>query len=712
MVRMLLLLPGILAVILTACKVRDKTETAAGLQNRPPLAPKPYVELPLGSIKPEGWLFHQLLLMKNGMTGHLDEWYPSVLGERNGWLGGEGDGWERGPYWLDGLVPLAWLLDDDSLKNKAMPWIEWTLNSQTEEGYFGPVPFVEEPEPEPGIQKSRRRDWWPKMVMLKVLKQYYEATGDERVIDLMTRYFRYQLSQLPETPLDHWSFWANKRGGENLMMVYWLYNITGETFLLDLGDLIHEQTFPWTRVFLHTDCYRGAELDHLYPYNTGNRYPYEDTLIERLCVEQLQSFHCVNLAQGIKEPLIRYQQDPDPEYLAAVKKAFRDIRHFHGQPQGMYGGDEPMHGRVPTQGVELCSVVELMYSLEKMIAVTGDTEFMDHLERIAYNALPAQISDDFTSRQYFQQANQVMLTRDRHNFYEEDHHGQTDLCFGLLTGYPCCTCNLHQGWPKLVTHLWYATADGGLAAIMFAPSVVRARVGEDIEISIRQVTRYPFDDRVRFNISLSRAVEFPFHLRIPGWCDEATLSLNGSLLRTEKGGNMAVIDRRWENEDVLELQLPMKTRLERWVENSVSVHRGPLVYVLKIGEVWSHVDSTDRWGDFHEVRPTDPWNYGLLESAVEDPAGGFEFLSRNRGTGAVDLKRKNSEFYPWSVENAPVMIKTKGKILPDWKPYRHMAGPLPHSLPLKHLEDEQPDEITMIPYGCSTLRITEFPVVR
>jgi len=301
----------ILSLLLPACRQNDATgyEPFNPLQNRAPLVAKPYMELPLGSVKPEGWILKQLQIMRTGMTGHLDEWYPSVVGERNGWLGGDGDGWERGPYWLDGLVPLAWLLDDEELKAKAMPWINWTLNSQTEAGYFGPVPFMEEPEPEAGLQKSRRRDWWPKMVMLKVLQQYYEVTEDEKVINLMLNYFRYQLEELPITPLDHWSFWANRRGGDNLMLVYWLYNQTGEDFLLDLADLIHEQTFPWTSIFLNDDCYEGAHLDHLYPYNTGNRYPFDQALIDRLCLKQLQSFHCVNLAQGIKEPIIRFQQD-------------------------------------------------------------------------------------------------------------------------------------------------------------------------------------------------------------------------------------------------------------------------------------------------------------------------------------------------------------------------------------------------------------------
>ena len=86
-----------------------------------------------------------------------------------------------------------------------------------------------------GIQRNNCGDWWPKMVMLKVMQQYYSATGDKRVIDFMTKYFQYQLKTLPVYPLDHWTFWARYRGGDNLMSVYWLYNITGDDFLLDLG---------------------------------------------------------------------------------------------------------------------------------------------------------------------------------------------------------------------------------------------------------------------------------------------------------------------------------------------------------------------------------------------------------------------------------------------------------------------------------------------
>src|SRR5688572_18806761 len=193
--------------------------------NRLPLHTNPYIELPLGSIRAEGWLKEMLNRQKHGATGRLDSLYPLVMNNRNGWLGGDGDQWERGPYWIDGLLPLAYILKDQELIKKANRWVEWSLNSQQPDGYFGPS---KDYGPEPGIQRDNSRDWWPKMVMLKILKQYYAATNDQRVIKFMTNYFKYQLKELPTKPLDHWTFWARYRGPDNLMIVYWLYNITGD----------------------------------------------------------------------------------------------------------------------------------------------------------------------------------------------------------------------------------------------------------------------------------------------------------------------------------------------------------------------------------------------------------------------------------------------------------------------------------------------------
>lgn len=674
---------------------------AQGVMNRAPLRPKAFLELPLGAIEPRGWVRAQLERQRDGLTGDLDERYAKVVGPRNGWLGGDGDGWERGPYWLDGLVPLAYLLKDSKLIAKARPWIEWSITQQEPSGYFGPKRFEREPAPEPGVQKVPREDWWPRMVMLKVLQQYYSATGDQRVIDLLLRYFRYQLQELPKTPLDHWSFWANRRGGDNLMIVYWLYNRTGETFLLELAELLHQQTFPYTEVFLNERPGLSTDLGHLYPYNTTNRYPFNPDLIRRLNVGQLQSFHCVNLAQGIKEPVVYWQHHPEPRYLLAVKKALADIKSFHGQPQGMYGGDEPMHGRDPTQGIELCSIVELMFSLETMLAITGDLDFADHLELIAFNALPAQTTPDYTARQYFQSANQVLVTRARRNFYEEDNHGGNDLCFGLLTGYPCCTCNMHQGWPKFVQNLWFATSEGGLAALVYAPSEVVWTVGDGIPVRIVEETSYPFEETVRFRFAPKSPVAFPFQLRIPEWASSATVRINSELEPAQAQERLITLERTWKSGDLVEVAFDAKVRISRWHENAAAVERGPIVYALRIEEDWRFVRSADQWGDFWEVRPKTPWNYGLLEAAVNDPATGFHF----------SRKEPMPEF-PWSLDSAPIQIEAEGKPIPEWQLYNHRSGPLPHSGPQRHLARQTAKRIVLLPYGCTRLRITEFPVVR
>jgi len=648
------------------------------VNNKAPLQVKPYIELPLGSIKAQGWLLEMLIRQKNGATGHLDELYPLVMGKRNGWLGGDGDQWERGPYWIDGLLPLAYILDDKSLKAKVQPWIEWAIKSQNPDGYFGPDKDYEQ---EKGLQRNNSHDWWPKMVMLKVLQQYYSATGDQRVINLLSNYFKYQLENLNDTPLGAWTFWAEYRSADNLQAVYWLYNLTGESYLLDLANILHKQGYDYVEMFLNRDD-----------------------------LSRINTFHGVNLAQGIKEPVIYYQQYPEEKYINAVKKGLADIRKFHGQPQGMYGADEALHGNNPTQGSELCSAIELMFSLEKMMEITGDIQFAEHLERVAFNALPTQISDDFMSRQYFQQANQVKISRHIHNF--DINHGETDLVYGLLTGYPCCTSNMHQGWPKFTQNLWYATPDNGVAALVYSPSIVKAKVGDGVEVTFSEDTNYPFDETITFTLDIDnkgKLVNFPFHLRIPTWSKNASITINGETWDGNAAANtIAVINRTWVSGDVVELNLPMHVETSSWFENSISVERGPLVYALKIEEKWEKkaiTDDPDRFGNhYYEVSPASPWNYGILDFPADKTDQTFEVVKK---TIFAD--------YPWNLANAPIEIKVKGKQIPSWKLYNEMTGPLPYSriiYGVKSTDDMPETELTLIPYGCTTLRISEFPVIR
>ncbi|MFO7756670.1 MAG: glycoside hydrolase family 127 protein [Bacteroidales bacterium] len=663
-----LLIPVFVTMLLAACNTATAQRNDHYITNRSPLVAQPYTSLPLGAIKPHGFLNKMLELQRDGLTGYLDSIYEVVCGPNNGWLGGTGDGWERGPYWLDGLVPLAYILDDEKLKAKAQEWIEWSIENQREDGYFGPVPLAEGYEKIEGTQQGNREDWWPKMVMLKVLQQYYTATGDERVIDLMTDYFRYQLDNLDEYPLGHWTYWANRRGGDNMAVVYWLYNITGEEFLLDLSEKLFEQTYNWTEVYSGNDIRSLSPLPHL---------------------------HCVNVAQGLKQPVIYYQQHPEKKYLDAVKLGLNSLKEVHGWVNGMYGGDERLHGNEPTQGSELCSAVEMMYSFENILPITGDIYYADYLEKVAYNVLPTQHDDDFTRKQYFQQANQVLISDQKRNFFNDEY---SRIVYGVLTGYPCCTANMHQGWPKFIQNLWYATADNGLAALVYGPSEVTAKVAGGKEVKMIQTTDYPFREKITISYETDDDISFPLHIRIPEWCNDPTVKVAGEKISTVTENGIIIINRKWSEGDKVEMTFPMEIKVSEWAQNSRGIERGPLVYGLKIQEEWREV-KTDEWENtFFEVSPASPWNYALLQKGRQ--LENFEVI-----------ESETVPEMPWNLRNAPVSLKTTGSRLPYWQLENHSAGTVPVrnlSNELEHLEREA---IELIPYGCTTLRISQFPVI-
>lgn len=633
------------------------------MSNREPLAPNPYIQLPLGSITPKGWLYQQLKLSAEGMTGQLDEIWKDV-GPENGWLGGKGDSWERGPYWLDGLIPLAYTLKDKTLIQKAQKWIEWSLRHQRADGYFGPVPdSMRTFKPEERVlawQEKNKEDWWPHMVMLKVMEQYYDATGNRRVLEFMAKYFKYQLQQLPMKPLPHWTHWAKDRGGENLASIYWLYNRTGEPFLLDLAKLVFQQTEDWTGLL-----------------ESGSpRY-----------------LHGVNTAMGVKQPAVWYQQSKDERYLKAVKKGIEDLMKLHGQVQGMFSGDELLHGTDPTQGTEFCTVVEYMFSLEALLKITGDLDYADKLERVAFNALPTQSKPDFTGRQYYQLPNQVVSDTSYHNFNVKYKDA---ILFGLGNGYGCCTANYHQGWPKLTAHLWLATQDNGLAALIYAPSEVTAKVANGVEVTFIEETNYPFDEQVAFIFKGSKSVEFPLYLRIPSWSTLATVTVNGTPYSRPKPGSTEKITHVWKTGDKVELTLPMEVRLSRWHEEALGVERGPLVYALKMTEQWKKVKGEGRYASY-EVTSPDPWNYGLVIQDFRNPSTSFQVV------------RTEVPLQPWTVNAAPIQLVAKAKRIPDWKLYGGITGPIPWS-PVP--SSEPVEEMVLIPYGCTRLRISEFPIAQ
>lgn len=620
-----------------------------------------YEELQLGSISPQGWLRENLELQRDNISKNMDETYPQVMGPRNGWLGGDGDQWERGPYWIDGLLPLAYILDDESLKAKVQPWVEWALASQREDGNFGPCTDYEN---EPGIQRDNALDWWPRMVVLKILQQHYNATGDERVLPFMERYFHYQLMMLEQKPLDYWTFWSRFRHADEMNVALWLYRKTGDDKLLQLADVLHSQGFDFVKYF----------------NEEGISVP--------------GSIHCVNLAQGLKEPVIYWAASGDPALLAATDKLFADMPRFISYPTGMFGGDESLRDNDPTRGSELCSAVEFMYSLEEMMKITGNPFYAEYLERITFNALPTQISKDFRLHQYYQQTNQVSISYGNHNFTTMQE-GTANL-MGFLTGYPCCLSNLHQGWPKFTQNLWVRSRDGGLAALAYSPCEVNTEVG-GVKIGIKEITDYPYEETIRMEVTPASEVRFPLHLRIPSWTSAPQVKVNGKDVAEVRGGEVLVLERQWKSGDVVELHFPMKVSVSRWFENSATIERGPLVYALDVKGRWEkkvNHNPSRKGQEYWEVKAVSPWNYSLVQADIEKPEESFIY---NEEDGSIIARAARVPHWTEVNGDAAPLPYTPVRQYGTYMGYGHQTGPI--------------ETIRLIPYGETTLRIAEFPVL-
>lgn len=643
-----LLVALIFGVLLASC-AGDKVPAVA------------YEELQLGSISPQGWLRENLELQRENISKNLDETYPQVMGPRNGWLGGDGDQWERGPYWIDGLLPLAYILDDESLKAKVQPWIEWALASQRKDGNFGPCADYEN---EPGIQRDNALDWWPRMVVLKILQQHYNATDDERVLPFMERYFHYQLMMLEQKPLDYWTFWPRFRHADQMNIVLWLYRKTGDEKLLQLVHMLHQQGFDFVKYF----------------NEEGISVP--------------GSIHCVNLAQGLKEPVIYWAATGNPALLAATDKLFADMPRFISYPTGMFGGDESLRDNDPTRGSELCSAVEFMYSLEEMMKITGNPFYAEYLERIAFNALPTQISKDFRLHQYYQQTNQISISYGNHNFTTMQD-GTANL-MGFLTGYPCCLSNLHQGWPKFTQNLWVRSRDGGLAALAYSPCEVNTEVG-GVKIGIKEITDYPYEETIRMEVIPTSEVKFPLHLRIPSWTSAPQVKVNGKDVAEVRGGEVLVLERQWKSGDVVELHFPMKVSVSRWFENSATIERGPLVYALDVKGRWEkkvNHNPSRKGQEYWEVKAVSPWNYSLVQADIEKPEESFIY---NEEDGSIIARAAHVPHWIEVNGDAAPLPYTPVRQYGTYMGYGHQTGPI--------------ETIRLIPYGETTLRIAEFPVL-
>jgi len=645
------------SIATTVVRLPQETNQSIYLGNRAPLMASPFYKLPPGAITPKGWLREQLELDASGLVGRLPEVSGFLKYEGNGWVDPKSnDGWEELPYWLRGYGDLGYVLKNETIIANTKKWVDGILKNQKADGYFGPDRLR--------TAESSFPDLWPHMLILDALHSYYDYTGDERVPEFFMKYFRWQNSLAPEA-FKHG--WGAVRWADNLAEVYWMYNRTGESWLLDLARKIHQNSPNYT-----TD---------------------------------LPTWHNVNLAQGIREPAEYWMLSKNDMYLNATWQNYRRIMDLYGQfPGGGFAGDEncrPGYGD-PRQGFETCGWVEFIHTFTMMTRISGEASWGDLAEEIAFNSFPASLSPDHSGTHYITSANSIQLDKigkKGSQFSNGDFvmqpfkHGQVD--------YRCCPHNLGIGWPYYTEELWLATPGRGLCASLYAASEVKAKVGTAAsEILVMEKTDYPFDDTIQFQIKTSKAVEFPLYLRIPGWCAKPSVKINGKTVKLEGTPNgYILVQRNWHDGDTLALRLPMKTEIKHWEhnKNAVSVNYGPLTFSLDIKERWSRYGGTDKWPEY-EVFADSPWNYGL-DLKAQSPENGIEIRKRKVAAGAN----------PFTHEGVPLEAKVKARRIPAWTADDDNVVGLLQPSPVFSSEPEE--TVTLIPMGAARLRITAFPYI-
>ncbi|HEY3862909.1 MAG TPA: beta-L-arabinofuranosidase domain-containing protein [Verrucomicrobiae bacterium] len=627
------------------------------IANRAPLEASPFSKLPIGSITPSGWLRRQLELERDGMTGHLEQISPWLDFAKSSWANPEGRGkfgWEELPYWLKGYGDLGYVLKDAAITAEAKKWIAAVLASSREDGWFGPRELLTSLDGKP--------DLWPNTVMLNVLQSYSEATGDPRAAEVLHGYFKWE-NTLPASAFSE-GYWPKLRFGDNIESIFWLYNRTGEPWLLDLARKIHSGMAHWD--------------------------------------EDVINWHNVNISQGFRAGTVFWMLSEDPRHLASAERNYDKVTGMYGQfPGGGFVGDEnsrPGHSD-PQGGIETCGIVELMHSFEMLTKITGQPVWADRCEEIAFNSFPAAQTADEKALHYITCANQVQL--DPGNKKPDIDNGGTMFSYSPFEVYRCCQHNVSHGWPYYAEELWLATPDNGLCASLYAASQVSAKAGNGTAVDIAEETDYPFSDTVKFTVNPAAASKFPLYFRVPRWCESASVSVNGESLDAQSKPLAFIrVERKWRGGDTVMLKLPMKLAVRRWSknENAASVDYGPLSFSLDIKERFAKYGGRNpQWPEW-EVFPDSPWNYGLVFDA-EKPASSFTVL---RAEGPLAGQ-------PFTPETVPVKLLATGRRIPNWQmDANHVLGRLQAS-PIK--SDEPDEKITLIPMGAARLRLTTFPVI-
>ncbi len=609
--------------------------------------PAKYTFFTTHELKPQGWLLRQLRLQADGLCGNLDKVWPDV--RDSAWFGGDRDGWERVPYWLDGFIPLAYLLEDADMIARAKRAVDRILDRQEPDGWICPV----------SLEQRKDYDLWAALLLGKVLVRYYECTRDERVLHALRRMMKNLYEQLHtgRVRLDRWGSYRWFEGFDALRL---LWETGPEDWIRQLALLLERD---------------------------GVDYCTAEPLWERPLNKWSFGTHIVNICQMLKSEVLSCDLLGRGE-SGQAEHFYRKLKQYNGTAVGTFTGDECLSGISPTQGTELCAVVELMDSMERLYAYTGDPVWAERLERVAFNALPATITEDMWAHQYVQMVNQIDCTPFPGKSYFRTNNSEAHR-YGLEPNFGCCTANFGQGWPKLALTAFLRAGDGVVSAVPL-PSSLRTE-WKGIPVCVTLTTDYPFRNRLHYRVEAGEDTDMKLRVRIPSFA--RALRVNGSshARRAElifdgfrKGVNEIGIS--FETEPVLEGR-PHGLRCLR---------RGSLIFSFPIEAECTRVEYTKK--DVERKYPYCDYDYkGISDWNVA--FAGKDFLVEECGIADV----------PFSESQPPLRIRAALCHI-DWglaDGYETVCSPVPgNRKPL-----DEPAERSLIPYGCTRLRMTELPLV-
>lgn len=596
-------------------------------------------------IKPHGWIKKQLEIQLNGLGGNLDKVWPDV--RDSAWVGGNCEGWERVPYWLDGFIPMAYLLQNEDAITRAKRYVNAILDRQQEDGWICPCT----------LEEREKYDLWSYFLIGKVLAQYCEFFEDARAEDALRRAMKCLFELLKAEKVKLFG-WGKFRYYECMIPLRYLYDKKAEGWILEFGELL---------------CAQGEDYDK-----------YKDAWTRPL-FKWTQYTHIVNLCMRFKQWAV-VGKLLDRPVAEEAEEYWQLLEKYNGMPVGVFYGDECLGGKLNNHGAELCSVVELMYSCELLYAITGDPVWADRLEKMAFNALPATISDDMWTHQYVQMTNQISCIRFPGKSIFRTN-GREAHMFGLEPEFGCCTANHVQGWPKLVTSN-FLHAEDGVRIMSLLPSELSTEI-DGVPLRVRIDTEYPFRFTAKVQITAEQKLHTAIHIRVPAFAKSCTLD------GKPQYGPEIVICRDFDGTSEFEIRLTDKPRMVERPYSLNCVEYGPFVFALPIEAEYKMYEyvrkDVERKAPYcdYELYPKSEWRYAFADSvfSVEETEGSDVPFDSH----APRLKIK-SHLCRINWEHA--------------EGFEHVSAVAPRSA----IAIGAAEEISLIPYGCAKLRMTEMPM--